>query len=169
MEWLLEIVLIGLLAATLFHALRLERALGVLKRDRSMLHELVESFNGSTRLAQQGIEHLRLTADGAARQLSQQIESGTVMKDDLRLLAERGEKLADRLDSLVKNGRAIVQESSVDYKIPIFAAPIGEDDIRESVGKILSARNDEFAGSDAQPRLRSQGERDLLKALRMVR
>ena len=34
MEWLLEIALVALLAATLFHAVRLERALGVLKRDR---------------------------------------------------------------------------------------------------------------------------------------
>ena len=32
MEWLLEIALVALLAATLFHAVRLERALGVLKR-----------------------------------------------------------------------------------------------------------------------------------------
>ena len=41
MEWLLEIVLVVLLAATLFQAVRLERALGVLKRDRVALEELV--------------------------------------------------------------------------------------------------------------------------------
>ena len=41
MEWLLEIALIGLLLATMFHAVRLERALGVLKRDRAALEELV--------------------------------------------------------------------------------------------------------------------------------
>ena len=41
MEWVLEIVLVLMLAATLFHALRLERALGVLKRDRTQLEELV--------------------------------------------------------------------------------------------------------------------------------
>ena len=34
MEWILELGLVALLAATLFHAVRLERALGVLKRDR---------------------------------------------------------------------------------------------------------------------------------------
>ncbi|MBV8522711.1 MAG: hypothetical protein JOY71_11420, partial [Acetobacteraceae bacterium] len=50
-EWMLESVLMLLLAATLYHAFRLERALGVLKRDRSALEELVAGFNASTRQA----------------------------------------------------------------------------------------------------------------------
>ena len=49
MEWLLELALVALLAATLFHAVRLERALGVLKRDRVELQELIAGFNASTR------------------------------------------------------------------------------------------------------------------------
>ena len=70
MEWLLEIVLVGLLAATLFHALRLERALGVLKRDRAALEELVDGFNASTRQAEAGIDRLRDAAEGAGRQIA---------------------------------------------------------------------------------------------------
>ena len=35
-QWLLELVLVLLLGTTLFHAVRLERALGVLKRDRAV-------------------------------------------------------------------------------------------------------------------------------------
>ena len=64
MEWLLETALLVLLAATLFHAMRLERALGVLKRDRAALEELVAGFNSSTRAAEQGIERLRAAAEG---------------------------------------------------------------------------------------------------------
>ena len=41
LQWVLDIALIGLLAATLFHATRLERALRLLKRDRTELEELV--------------------------------------------------------------------------------------------------------------------------------
>lgn len=169
MEWLLEVALIGLLAATLFHALRLERALGVLKRDRAMLEGLVSSFDTSTRLAEQGIESLRKTADGAGRQLSRQIESGAAMKDDLVFLAERGEQLTDRLDKLVRAGRAVIQESAVDYKTPVFNVAAIEDAIREPAGMMPPARHKDLAGNDTQPRLRSQGERDLLKALRMAR
>ncbi|MBN9508243.1 MAG: hypothetical protein J0I21_03900, partial [Alphaproteobacteria bacterium] len=62
MQWAIELVLIALLAATLFHALRLERALGVLKRDRAALQELVAGFNASTRQAEQGVDYFTIHA-----------------------------------------------------------------------------------------------------------
>ena len=171
MEWLLELTLIGLLAATLFHALRLERALGVLKRDRSALEELVATFNSSTRLAEQGIERLRDTADGAGRQISRQIETATGLKDDLLFLSERGERLADRLDGLVRAGRSLSPDGQAmtgSYGLqsrelaPVFASPR-----HDASGGVAGAS---LAGGDeASPRLRSQAERDLLKALRMGR
>jgi len=143
MEWILESALVALLAATLFHAVRLERALGVLKRDRAALEALVASFNTSFRQAESGIEQLRAAADGAGRQMARQIETVARLKDDLIFLLERGEHLADRLDSLVRAGR------------PIAADP-----------RPLPAANDT---PSELPRVRSQAERDLLKALRMAR
>jgi hypothetical protein len=144
MEWILEAVLVLLLAATLFHALRLERALGVLKRDRAVLEDLVASFNASTRQAEAGIDQLRVAADGAGRQMARQIETVVRLKDDLVFLLERGESLADRLDHLVRAGRPLAAEALR----PIHA---GDDD------------------PATLPRVRSQAERDLLKALRMAR
>jgi hypothetical protein len=105
MQWLLEIVLVVLLAATLFHAVRLERALGVLKRDRAALEELISGFNASTRMAEAGIDRLRTAADGAGRQLARQIEAASVLKDDLAFLNQRGDRLADRLDAQVRAAR----------------------------------------------------------------
>jgi hypothetical protein len=144
MEWTLEAVLVVLLAATLFHALRLERALGVLKRDRAVLEDLVISFNTSTRQAEAGIEQLRIAADGAGRQMARQIDTVVRLKDDLVFLLERGEHLADRLDSLIRTARPLAAEAMR----PIQAV-------------------DDDPGSP--PRVRSQAERDLVKALRMAR
>jgi hypothetical protein len=110
MEWLLDIALIVLLGATLFHALRLERALGVLRRDRSALEELVSGFNASTRQAELGIERLRGAADGAGKQIARQIDAAESLKDDLTFLTERGDRLADRLDKLVRAARQISPE-----------------------------------------------------------
>lgn len=148
MEWVLEIALVVLLAATLFHALRLERALGVLKRDRAALEEMISGFNASTRQAEAGIERLRLAADGAARLLARQSEAAAALKDDLVFLTERGEKMADRMDALVRAGRPMIAE----VPRPVPAAMMAE------------------APAEAEmPRLRSQAERDLLKALRMAK
>jgi hypothetical protein len=143
MEWLLDIVLIGLLAATLFHAIRLERALGVLKRDRVELQELIANFNVSTRQAEIGVERLHGAAAGAGQQIAHQVDAALALKDDLVLLIERGNGLADRMDTLVRAGRPIAGE-----------APR------------LTVVSDADA---AQPRVRSQAERDLLKALRMAK
>jgi len=158
MEWLLELALIGLLAATLFHALRLERALGVLKRDRAALEELVAGFNSSTRAAEQGIERLRTAADGAGRQLARQAELAERLKDDLSFLTDRGEQIADRLDLAVRAGRAHVQaQAGTVATEPQCATDMPGESALESIQ------------DETVPRARSQAERELLKALRMAR
>lgn len=147
MQWILEIVLMALLTATLFHAVRLERALGVLKRDRAVLEELVIGFNASTRQAEAGIDRLRAAADGAGRQIARQIETAAALKDDLTLLSQRGESLADRLEQRVRSARPLLVEPAMVAGSPVMAG---------------------FEANEP-PRQRSQAERDLLKALRMAR
>ena len=147
MEWILELALAGLLSATLFHALRLERALGVLKQDRSALEALIAGFGASTSQAATSIGRLRQTADGAGAQLARQIDTGITLKDDLAFLAERGDRLADRLETLVRAGR------------PLAAPPLREAAYHPVLADV----------GDPEPRVRSQAERDLLQALRMAR
>lgn len=142
MQWTLDLVLIALLAATLFHALRLERALGVLKRDRAALEALVAGFNASTQQAEHGIERLRAAADGAGRQIAQQVQAAAALKDDLEFLLERGAALTDRLDGAVRAARTRSAEARA----------------AESHG----------TAEGTAPRLRSQAERDLLRALRGI-
>jgi hypothetical protein len=164
MEWLLEIALVSLLAVTLFHAVRLERALGVLKRDRVVLEELVGAFNSSTTAAEQGIERLRAAAEGAGRQLARQVEASGAVKDDLQFLTERGNRLADQLDQLVRAAKPLVRE-------------VPQPSLSESRGYSISEiQQTPSEPLDAPPgvagiegRIRSQAERDLLKALRMAR
>lgn len=169
MEWALEIALIVLLAATLFHALRLERALGVLKRDRVALEELVVTFNNSTLLAEQGINRLRSAADGTGHQNSRQIDVAGNLKNDLLFLSERGERLADRLEQAVRSARSLDPSPSFE------ARTLSRSEDRGNVGpasKGLPARNatnDVPDQEEPQLRLRSQAERDLLKALKMAR
>ena len=152
MQWLLEIVLIGLLIATLFHAVRLGRALAALKGDRGPLEALVQSFAAGTRDAQAGIEHLRQIADGAGRRIAQQIEVANALRDDLAYVTERAGRLADRLDLLVRDNRALESR-------PVEAP------VRLQAGFMPLPGNTEAA----PVKMRSQAERDLLQALRSSR
>ncbi len=147
MELGLDIALIVLLVATLFHALRLERALGLLKRDRATLEALVASFDASSAQAEHGIAQLREAAEGAGRQLSREIERGGALKADIIFLNERAERLADRLELGMRNARAQGMDAPAE---PVLRA----------------VRMAEVEGTQTRPILRSQAERDLLKALR---
>ena len=113
MEWSLEIILVVLLGATLFQAIRLERALGVLKRDRTSLESLVAHFNASTQQAENGVQRLRAAVDGAGREIENQLTRSVSLKDDLAFLTERGDRLADRLDTLVRAARPFTQDRPV--------------------------------------------------------
>lgn len=152
MELMLEIALLGLLGATLFHAVRLERALGVLRQDRAQLEEMIAGFGANTKQAEAGIERLRVAADGAGRQIARHLEEARALKDDLTFLMERGGRLADRMDHLVRAARPLAPEPAPTL-VPL-PAPLGLPTPPE-------------LPAEAAPR--SQAERDLLKALRMAR
>ena len=98
MDFALELVLAGLLLATFLQALRLERALSAMKRDRGALETLIANFKDSTRHAEAGIQKLRAMADGTARRIDTQIAASTELKQELSVLTERGERVAQRLD-----------------------------------------------------------------------
>ncbi len=148
-EWLLETALVLLLSVTLFHAIRLERALGVLRRDRVALEALVAGFHESTRLAEDGAERLRLAAEIAGKQITRQVERANGLKDDLVFLTERGEKLADAIERRVADARAAQSGRGV------ASAPV----LGEETGR----------HADRDVPVRSKAERDLIRALRLGR
>lgn len=178
MEWILDIVLVVLLAATLFHAIRLERALGVLKRDGESLRALVANFDSSTHAAESGVERLRAATDGAGRQIQRQIEAATTLREDLTFLVQRGEGLADRLDDTVRATRSHATPEPAlargSRSPPASVASMERATSSATLERAASAATLERAPADrsvveTEPKVRSQAERDLLKALRMAR
>jgi hypothetical protein len=199
-QWLLELALVLLLAATLFHAVRLERALGVLKRDRGVLEGLVAGFNDSTRQAESSIDRLRASADGAGRQIGRQIEQAQLLRDELEYLSDRSDKLSQRLEAAIRaarmvqdasppfigeppparaNGQAALAPGSAMLPFERFGPPVSDSALVRSsasparLASLLPPASVPPAEPDDQAadlaRLRSQAERDLLRALRGAR
>ena len=136
-DWILEVVLVGLLGFTLVHAIRLERALQTLRHDRSALGDAIAGFDDSTRQAEAGINRLHAAASESAQILAHRVEQGGSLRDDLQFLIDRGTTVADRLDMLVRATRNAPS---------VTATPA--------------------ASASAEPKVRSQAERELLMALR---
>ena len=147
LDWGLELVLVGLLAITLVHAIRLERALRLMRNDRNSLGDAIAGFDDSARLAEAGIGRLHAVSAETAQVLAQRLEQGASLKDDLAFLIERSESMADRLDNLVRAGRPLVQPAAPST---VAAPPVAPA---------------QAAAVAVGPKIRSQAERDLLRAL----
>ena len=98
----LDLLLVVLLGVTLVHAIRLQRAIGQLRAQRTGLDDAVAGFDHGARQAEASLARLRDTA----HRLDTEIRQAASLKDDLAFLSERGGQLADRLESLVRSARS---------------------------------------------------------------
>jgi len=145
LEWGLQLVLLILLGAAIPFAIRLERALREIRKDRNAMEASAQGLSEAAGAAEAAILRLRATAELAGRQVQERVSTAEPLRDDLRFLIERAESLADRLESLVRAGRPLAGHESPTAPAPARPAPT------QPAGD---------AGT-----LRSQAERDLLRAL----
>ena len=144
LEWGLQVTLLVLLGAAIPFAIRLERALREIRKDRAAMESSAQGLSDAAAAAESAILRLRATAELAGRQVQERVTTAEPLRDDLRFLIERAEGLADRLESVVRAGRPLAGHEPP--PAPAAARPTREPP------------------SDAGP-LRSQAERDLLRAL----
>lgn len=110
LEWLLQVVLLALLGAAIPFALRLERSLREIRRDRAAMEGSAQGLSEAARMAEAAMVRLRASAELAGRQVAERTAAAEPLRDDLRYLIERAESLADRLEGLVRAGRPIAAE-----------------------------------------------------------
>ncbi|NGM21735.1 hypothetical protein G3576_17055 [Roseomonas stagni] len=137
MEWLLEAALVAGIIAALPPALRLERALSGLSKDKSAVMDSVRGFTEATKQAEASIGRLRATADSASRSVAEQVAAATALRDDLRFLTERAGVAADRLDTGLRGGgRPPVPEAANVSPIPRARA---EQELLRAISRSRSA------------------------------
>ncbi|MBW8271243.1 DUF6468 domain-containing protein [Caldovatus aquaticus] len=149
LEWTLQLALLGLLGAAVPFALRLERQLRALRRDRAALEGSAAGFQEATRVAEAALVRLRAAAELAGKQIAERVAVAEPLRDDLRYLVERAEGLADRLEALVRAARPLAA-----------AAPSAAPGPLPPGGAVARP---EAPGAASPPP--SQAERDLLRAL----
>ena len=144
LEWGLQLAVLVLLGTAIPFAIRLERGLREIRKDRAAMETSAQGLSEAAGAAESAILRLRTTAELAGRQVQERVTTAEPLRDDLRFLIERAETLADRLEALVRAGRPLAGHES--HPAPAAGRPTREPP------------------SDVGP-LRSQAERDLLRAL----
>lgn len=149
----LNLVVIGLLIATIIFALRLSRQLSAVKDSRSELEGLVREFAESTAQADASVQGMKKTAAESGEALSAMIQRARTLKDELEIIVQAADVLADRLETA--SGRARQGQAA---PAPAAARPTAP-------AAPLQATRPVAAG----PEPRSKAERDLLQAMENLR
>ncbi|UPY34907.1 DUF6468 domain-containing protein [Sediminicoccus sp. KRV36] len=106
-EWAAQMAVIGLLAATLPMAWRLDRMLRAVRADRAALEQGADGLGEASRHAEAALMRLRATTELAGRQVAERVAGAEAIREDLRYLVERAESLADRLEAAVQQARPL--------------------------------------------------------------
>lgn len=96
---ILDFLVAGLLAATLFYCIRLERRLGAFRSGQDGLKEVVDQLNSATDSARASIEALKAAAGMAGEQLEKRVRGAEALIDEMKVIVEAGNNLANRLEA----------------------------------------------------------------------
>lgn len=119
LEWALQLALLGLLGAAIPFAVRLERGLREIRRDREAMEGSAQGLSEAARMAEAAMVRLRASAELAGRQVAERTAAAEPLRDDLRYLVERAEALADRLEGLVRAGRPMAADAPRATEAPL--------------------------------------------------
>lgn len=98
-----DIMLAVLLISTIVVAVRLERALRVIRRDRGVFEALILNLSSATDSVKVGIEALRDEAGRAARHIGQSSQDADKMATDLSFLIEAADRSGARLEERLRS------------------------------------------------------------------
>ena len=106
---LLDLLVAALLSATIFYCWQLNRRLVVLRGGHDELRLLIENLNEATRRAQAATAELKSSSDAVGSRLNAQMGGARALVDELKLIVEAGNTLADRVSGGLRgvSGRPI--------------------------------------------------------------
>ena len=85
---ILDLVIAGLLVATIVYAIQLNRQLIKMREGRSEMEGLIRSFNEATTRAETGIKAMRRAAAETGEGLQKTVERAQSLRDELQFLVE---------------------------------------------------------------------------------
>ena len=132
-----------LLIATLIYVRKLSVRLETIRAGRAEFEKLVADFTRTTDQASSHLHHFKAVADGSLQDLQARIDrtQGLTAEfgklgDDLKLLTERAEGAADRLDSTIGRARFITAANA-----PVKVETVPLQAVAQSVAARLMAVN----------------------------
>ncbi|MBK6897093.1 MAG: hypothetical protein IPH06_10930 [Alphaproteobacteria bacterium] len=116
---LLDMLIVGLLAATIFFTMRLYSSLSSFREHRDDFERVVGKLIASIAQAEQAIKNLKHVGTLEAESLEGMIREAKAAADDLKMVNEASNNMANRLEELAGKNRKIAE--GMDSKTPYLA------------------------------------------------
>jgi hypothetical protein len=155
---ILESLVAVLLAATVYYCILLNKRLSKLRDGQDEFTALVRELNDATRRAQNSVTDLKSSTVDTAKQLEEQVAVGRVLMDELAMITESGNNLANRLERQLTGGN--------DGRTGAAPKPLKEPSLGLGMGPDF---DDGTPDADTTSKRQSETERELLRTLREVR
>ena len=162
---LIEGLLVLLLTATIYFAIRLNKRLSVLRVEKEQLEKLITQFELVADRAHSSLSGLRATADQVKSDLDDATNKSHAMRDELAFLIERADINAEKLAQLSssKTGN-LAQDSGLDNEQSVT---INSQENFENIQSLANERdNEEIFDQNLGV---SEVERELITALKRAR
>ncbi len=122
---ILDLIILVLLAATIFYSVRLAAGLKAFRESRSELSSLLEKLSVSIEQAEEAIAGLRVAARESGNELQETINQARSLSEELQFINEAGDNLAKRLEDLAsRSGKSLAaRENSHEEEETYFSDP----------------------------------------------
>ncbi|MEO0393623.1 MAG: DUF6468 domain-containing protein, partial [Pseudomonadota bacterium] len=103
----LDLILVALLVAVLFHAIKLSRKITALRESRKEMDATIRQFFEASAKAELAIKNFQKSASDTSAKLDGDTKRAQLLSDELKLMIDSGNGLAERLETVVEAGRAV--------------------------------------------------------------
>lgn len=104
----IDILLLVLLGVTMFFGLRLSRQFSEIRADQARLEVLVKQLNEASGRAENAVQAMKKTAIDTSEQLQGRIGKAQALSEELEIMIEAGDSLAERLQHIAEDSRKSV-------------------------------------------------------------
>ena len=111
-EFLLEIMVAALLVVTVGYCWQLNRRLGALRGAQGELGRLLHEFGRATQSAESAIAELKRASGETAGQLEDRVREARALRDELSVMTQAGNGLAERLERGASSRRPAEDQSA---------------------------------------------------------
>ena len=138
---ILDVALVAALGVAVFHARKLSKQITAMQADRRAFEQLIAALNVASSRAESAIKSIKETVAATGDKLQDKINTARSLSEEMEIIIQAGDNLAERLQDLAEKSRKSVAPS------PAAAAALIESD-------------------DAKTQPRSRAERELMEALK---